>query len=206
MKKDLTEIICVIDKSGSMGSKRSDAIGGFNRFLEDQKKEPGDAKFTLTLFDTEYKIVHNGTDIQAVSPLNEATYVPGGCTALLDAVGRTIDKVGERLTNTPENDRPERVIVVILTDGLENASKEYTRQQILDKITHQQEKYGWVFLYLGSDIQDVQFAQSVGVANVAFGNATGQGVMVNYVNTSKCVRGLRSGVPLDESAWRITNE
>lgn len=176
MKAGLTEIICVIDKSGSMDSLKSDAIGAFNTFLEQQKALPGEAKITLTLFDTDYKIVHNGVPIASVPALTLDTYVPGGMTALLDAAGRTIDKVGERLKATPENDRPEKVLMVILTDGEENSSHEYTRQQLFDKITHQKAKYNWEFIFLAANQDAIQAGQSIGVSHNFAYAATSKGI------------------------------
>ncbi len=150
-KKNLVEIVCVIDRSGSMADIRSDAVGGFNMFLEAQKKLPGEAKMTVVLFNHTYGVIQNGSDIQAVKPFNSQTYVPDGTTALLDAVGRTIDDTGKRLANTPEGERPEKVIFAILTDGLENASQDYTREKIRGMIKHQREQYAWEFIFLAAN-------------------------------------------------------
>jgi hypothetical protein len=150
-KKNLVEIVCVIDRSGSMEAIKSDAIGGFNKFLDAQKKLPGEAKMTLVLFNHDYGVIQSGVDIQNTSLFNEKTYVPAGTTALLDAVGRTIDDTGKRLADTPEVNRPEKVIFAILTDGLENASKDYAREKIRGMIKHQREKYGWEFIYLAAN-------------------------------------------------------
>jgi uncharacterized protein YegL len=151
MKSNLTEIICVVDKSGSMSPRTADVIGGFNQFLEDQKKVAGEALITLTLFDTSYTVVHNGKALGTVPPLNNNTYIAGGMTALLDAIGKTIDEVGARLHKTPESDRPEKVIFLIITDGEENSSKEYRLEQIKEKIKIQQESFKWAFVYLGAN-------------------------------------------------------
>jgi hypothetical protein len=150
-KKNLVEIICVIDRSGSMEAIKSDAIGGFNTFLDAQKKLPGEAKMTVVLFNHGYKFIQKGTDIQDVPPFDQKTYVPEGTTALLDAVGRTIDDTGKRLADTPEGERPEKVIFAILTDGLENASKDYTREKIHEMIKHQRENYAWEFIFLAAN-------------------------------------------------------
>lgn len=163
MKKDSTEIVCVLDRSGSMGAIRSDAVGGFNAFLDDQKSLPGEARFTLVLFDHDYDLVHDATDIQGVPHLDENTYSPRGTTALLDAIGRTIDDVGKRLSETPEDERPSRVIVSILTDGLENASRDYDNGRISEMISHQQEKYGWEFIFLAANQDAMATARSMSI-------------------------------------------
>ena len=130
MKKDLTEIVIVLDESGSMSSCKSDTIGGFNEFLSTQKKIKGEANVTLVKFSDYYKVVNDGTALEHVSPLNESNYTPSYSTALLDAVGRTINSVGNRLSSLPEDQRPEKVIFAVITDGYENASKEFKREKI----------------------------------------------------------------------------
>lgn len=161
-KPNFVEIIVALDRSGSMSTVRNDTIGGFNTFVSDQRREAkGDVKLTLVQFDDQYEINYNGMPIQDVSPLTEATYTPRGMTALLDAVGKTINTVGDRLAKTPENERPSLVIFVTLTDGQENASKEFKLAQIKTMITHQTEKYNWQFLFLGADQNSFQ-AESMG--------------------------------------------
>lgn len=123
---DVTEIICVIDRSGSMESIRSDAIGGFNRFLADQQEPEDPARLTMVLFDDQYDVAYNGMDIHNVPPLTTRTFVPRGMTALLDAIGKTLNTVSARLAEIPAEDRPEKIIVAILTDGHENASREFS--------------------------------------------------------------------------------
>lgn len=150
MKQGLCEIIVVSDRSGSMGAIKNDAIGAFNNFLQEQKKLPGECLITYAQFDDTYETLAIGKPLQEFKELTEATYQPRGSTALLDAVGRTIDEVGARLNATPEKDRPERVLMAILTDGHENASKDYTRIQIFDRIKHQREKYKWQFIFLAA--------------------------------------------------------
>lgn len=163
MKDNLVEVVCVMDRSGSMEAIRSDAIGGFNSFLGGQKEHPGEARFTLVLFDHEYDLVHDRVDIQDAPLLDGETYVPRGTTALLDAVGRTIDDVGKRLSETPEPDRPAKVIVSILTDGLENASRDYDNGRIAEMITHQQQKYGWEFVFLAANQDAIATARSMSI-------------------------------------------
>jgi uncharacterized protein YegL len=131
MKKNLSELILILDKSGSMGDVRSDALGGINTFITEQKKEPGEANLTLVLFDTSINTFFDRRNIKDTRPLKEEEYVPSGCTALLKAVSDTIDSVGEKLAREKEADRPEKVIVVIMTDGHENASNENTWNDVI---------------------------------------------------------------------------
>lgn len=189
------EIVCVIDKSGSMEPKRNDAIGGFNSFLEQQKQIPGEAKITVALFDHGYKLIEEGTSIQNCKPLTKSTYVPDGSTALLDAVGSTIDRVGERLHNTAKEQRPDKVIFVILTDGEENASHSYTRKSVQDKIKHQTDVYKWEFIYLGQSDEAWTDAESIGIkmSNYMQTPATAAGVTDSYISSSNFVTNLRSG-------------
>lgn len=142
---------------------KADAIGGFNAFLEAQKAVPGDAQLTLVLFNHGYKLVYDGVGITKVPPLTEAEYQPAGTTALLDAIGRTIDDVGERLATTPEKQRPSKVIVSIMTDGLENASKDYTQARIAEMIKHQAAKYSWEFIFLGANMDAFQVASALNI-------------------------------------------
>ena len=164
MNTNLTEIAIVLDRSGSMASMSKEAIGGYNSFLESQQKLPGEAKLTLILFDHEYIVAQNGRPIKDVPPLDETTYVPRGTTALLDAIGRTVNTIGERLGKTPEPDRPAKVLIVILTDGLENASQEFKREQILAMIKRQRETYSWEFIFLGANQDAIQAGTAIGVS------------------------------------------
>jgi len=164
MKENLTELVFILDRSGSMHSMANEAVGGFNSFLEEQKKCPGDAKLTLVLFDHEYQLVHNGKNIQEIEPLCTRTYAPRGTTALIDAVGRTIDDVGKRLSETPERDRPSKILVAILTDGLENASRDYDKKRIREMISHQQNKYSWKFVFLASNQDAFSEATKIGIS------------------------------------------
>ena len=163
MQTDLTEIAYVLDRSGSMQSLASDAIGGFNAFLESQKQLEGSANFTLVLFDHEYLVIHKNVDIRQVPPLDAQTYVPRGQTALLDAVGRTIDDLGAHLARLPEDKRPEKVIVAIFTDGLENASRVFTTERLAASIQHQQEKYSWEFLFLAANQDAIASAAKIAI-------------------------------------------
>ena len=175
MRSDLTDITLVVDRSGSMDSIKSDAEGGINEFIQQQANEPGEALLTLMQFDTEYDLVHNGVNVGKVPPYQ---LVPRGMTSLLDAVGRSIKETGARLAAMPEQNRPGLVIFVIVTDGAENSSKEFTRADIRKMIEHQQSKYSWQFTFLAAD-QDAFAAggslgiKADGIANFSKGKMRG---------------------------------
>lgn len=188
MRNDLTDITLVVDRSGSMQQVQSDAEGGINSFIQQQAREPGEALLTLVQFDTEYDFVHRGVRIQDVP---EYRLVPRGMTALLDAVGRAMNETGERLAQMPKAERPGLVVFVVMTDGLENSSTEFSRAQIRTMIERQQSKYNWHFTFLGAN-QDA-FAeagalgvQAAGVANVAM-NKIGRA----YTTTSDKIARMR---------------
>jgi len=193
MKKGLTEIICILDRSGSMNATINDAIGGFNSFIETQKKVPGEAKVTLVLFDDQYDIIESGKDIGKIKLLNESTYVPRGMTALLDAVGKTINNVGTRLASTEEDERPEKVMVAILTDGEENASKEFTKEKVNEMIEHQKTKYQWDFVFLAANQDAIQAGTSIGInAQSCFAYvANGVGTRSAYNNLTSYTTNFR---------------
>ncbi len=151
MNDQLTEIAFILDRSGSMESMIEPAISGFNRLLREQQQVPGSARFTLVLFDDQYETPVQSLPIAEVVELDTSTYVPRGSTALLDAIGRTIDELGAKLAATPEADRPGTVIIAILTDGMENASTRFTWQDISARIRHQSDAYQWKFLFLGAN-------------------------------------------------------
>lgn len=163
MKKNLTEMIFILDRSGSMSHLVKDVIGGFNSMIENQKKEEGEAYVTTVLFDSEYEILHNHINIKEVQPITSYDYWARGTTALMDAIGTTIDRVGERLFYTPEEERPEKVIIIINTDGAENASKKYNKTRIKEMIQHQEGKYNWMFMFLGANMDAVAEAKSLGI-------------------------------------------
>ena len=151
MRDDLCEIVVVMDESGSMDALRTDAIGGFNSFLKEQQATPGDARLTLVKFNSEPKKVCDGIPIKATPLLDERSYTPAGNTALFDAIGDAIDSVGRRLSDTPEPDRPGKVMVAIITDGEENSSKRFTRDMIKEMIWRQQNNYNWQFIFLAAN-------------------------------------------------------
>ena len=163
LKKNLTELVFILDRSGSMYDLTYDTIGGFNSMIEEQKKEPGEAYVTTALFDDKYELLHDHVNIKEIRPITNKEYSARGTTAMLDAIGKTINSIGIRLNNTPEEERPDKVIFVITTDGYENSSKEFTRAQIKEMIEHQQTKYSWTFMFLGANIDAVSEAGSLGI-------------------------------------------
>ncbi|MHB1652668.1 MAG: vWA domain-containing protein [Desulfitobacteriaceae bacterium] len=185
MNKGLTEIIFLLDRSGSMGGLESDTIGGFNSFIEKQMQLEGKTMVTAVLFDDRYEILWNGLEAHKVK-LTDKEYYVRGCTALLDAVGKTILDVGQRFSKTSEDERPGKVIFVITTDGLENASREFTSKKVKELIQHQKEKYQWEFIFLGANMDAVKEASSLGIAgNDAYNfepSASGVKLMYNVVS------------------------
>ena len=163
MKKGLTELVFILDRSGSMSGLESDTIGGFNGMIEKQRKSVGEANVTTVLFDDHYELIHDRFPLEAVSPLTDKDYYARGCTALLDAVGKTICKMINVQKRLPEDRKAEKVIFVITTDGLENASKEYKYGEIRRMIRQQKEEYGWEFLFLGANMDAVQEAGKFGI-------------------------------------------
>ena len=157
MDKNLTELVFILDRSGSMGGLESDTIGGFNSLLEKQKKVEGKCSLTTVLFDHDYELLHDRINIQAVSPLTEKDYYVRGSTALLDAVGRTISKIEHVQETTAEEYRAGKVMFVIITDGMENASREYTTKKVKSMIEAEKEK-GWEFVFLGANMDAVETA------------------------------------------------
>ena len=197
MNIELTEIAVVLDRSGSMKSMAIEAVGGMNAFLESQQKLPGEAKLTLVLFDHEYIVAHSRRPIKEVPPLDDHTYVPRGSTALLDAIGRTINTIGERLDKTPYAERPGKVIVAILTDGLENASQEFKPKQIRSMIEHQREKYSWEFIYLGANQDAIEVGETIGIASgcaVTF-NETPEGASEAFAAVNHTIGAYRASAP-----------
>lgn len=164
MKKGLTELIFILDRSGSMAGLESDTIGGYNAVLKKQKETDGDAVITTVLFDNQYELLHDRIDINAVRPMTEKEYFARGTTALLDAIGKTVNKIANAQMNTAEPYRAEKVMCVIITDGLENASREYTGQQIRALIDRRKKEDNWEFLFLGANIDAVQTAGHFGIS------------------------------------------
>jgi uncharacterized protein YegL len=160
MRSDLTDITLVVDRSGSMAACQAEAEGGINAFIAEQQKQPGEALFTLVQFDTSYEFLHRGTPISNVT---HYTLEPRGMTALLDAVGRAVNETGQRLDKTPEADRPGCVVFVIVTDGHENSSHEFSCTKVREMIEHQRQRYNWKFTFLGADASAFDDAAQIGI-------------------------------------------
>jgi len=193
MKTNLTELVFILDRSGSMGGLESDTIGGFNSMLAKQQAEPGECRMTTVLFDNEYEVLHDRIDIKAVSPITEREYFVRGSTALLDAVGKTISKIGGVQKNTAEEYRAGKVLFIITTDGMENASREYTYDQIKTLIERQKSDFGWEFIFLGANIDAASVAGRFGIDKSRAQNFhnDSEGVALNYRVLSKTVSSLR---------------
>lgn len=201
MKKNCVHCTLILDRSGSMQSIRSDVIGGVNAFLKEQRELPGECTFTLVQFDDAgpYDVLCDFKPIKEAKDLGDE-YLPRGLTPLCDAVGKGIVSLGEKLRSLPEADRPEKVVFVTMTDGLENASKEYDRARIAVLTKEQQEKYGWQFVYLGANQDAVKEAESVGIPMAAAANYSEQKTSGAIKLASANLRSYRSGAKAD-MAW-----
>ena len=194
MKKNLTELVYILDKSGSMQGLEKDTIGGYNSMLEQQRKVAGDCIITTVLFDNRYELLHDRIDIRAIQPITDKEYFVGGSTALLDAIGKTIHKIGTAQKNTAEDYRAEKVMFVIITDGEENASRCYSSMQVKEMIRRQKEKYGWEFIFLGANIDAVETAGRFGIdADRAVDYVPdGEGTALNFRMMSETVAAFRA--------------
>lgn len=193
MKKGLTELVFILDRSGSMGGLEGDTIGGFNGMLGKQKKEDGEANVTTVLFDDQIEIIHDRFPIDVVKPLNDDDYFVRGSIALLDAVGNTVKKVENIQKRLPEEMRAENIIFVITTDGQENASQEYSTSMVKKMIETNQEK-GWQFLFLGANMDAVEEADKIGIrrTHAASYRPTPKGVRLNYEAAGSVLSCMRS--------------
>lgn len=200
-----TEIIFVIDKSGSMGHLTGDTIGGFNGFIESQKALEGKAVLTTVLFDTTWKILHDGVDIHEVNPMTSEDYIAGGGTAMLDAIGEIINRVQDRHDELGE-EKPESVLFIITTDGEENSSRKFNKPQIEKMIKHQTNGHGWTFMFLGANMDAVKEAESIGICSShAEGYTyTTQGVRDIYTTMSCVAKDIRTDALADDFSLSAT--
>lgn len=203
MKKNLTEIVFILDRSGSMAGLEDDTIGGFNAMIEKQKNEEGDACVSTILFDNYVEVIHDRVDIRKVRPMTRRDYYVRGCTALLDAVGRTIRHIGNVHKYAREEDRPEKTLFVITTDGMENASREYSYERVRRMIEHEKEKYSWEFIFLGANIDAAREAARFGITEDRAVNyhADSVGTAVIYEAVSEAVCNVRASRPMSDE-WR----
>jgi hypothetical protein len=204
--KNKTDITIILDRSGSMQSVKDDTIGGFNNFLSEQQKVEGEASLSLVQFDDQYEVVYEDKDIHAAERLTEATFQPRGSTALFDAVGTTINSVGRRLAALAEEMRPDKVLLVIMTDGFENASHEFTAAKISEMINHQHNVYKWEFMFIGANQDAVLSAREIGIqASAALTYAANsEGTQIAYSIIADKVKNYR--VSKDAEALRFNDE
>ena len=193
MKAKFTELAFILDRSGSMGGLEGDTIGGYNAMLAKQRVAAGEARITTVLFDDRYELLHNRADIRSAAPITEREYFVRGSTALLDAIGRTIDTLIRAQRNADREHRAERVIFVITTDGMENASREYDSARVKAMIERQKNRYGWEFLFLGANIDAIETAGRFGIASNRAQNycADEEGTRLNYRAMSEAVLSFR---------------
>jgi uncharacterized protein YegL len=198
MAKNITEIVFILDRSGSMGGLESDTIGGYNSFLKKQQEQPGEARITTVLFDSEYELLHDRLDLRAVSSITEREYYVRGSTALLDAIGKTINKIGNAQKHTAEDYCADKVLFVITTDGMENASREFEYAKVKSMIEHQKSRYSWEFIFLGANIDAVETAGRFGIgADRAVDYvADSAGTELNFKVMSETVAEFRAGAPI----------
>ena len=194
MKTGLTELVFILDRSGSMSGLESDTIGGFNSMLAKQQAEPGECRITTVLFDNNYEMLHDRTDLKAVSPITEREYFVRGSTALLDAIGRTINKIDNALKNTAKEYRANKVLFVVITDGMENASVEFSYRDVKSLVNKQKTKRNWEFIFLGANIDAIDVANHFGIPKNRVQNFhnDSKGVALNYnvvsqtISTARC--------------------
>ena len=198
MKKNLTELVFILDRSGSMAGLEDDTIGGFNAMIEKQKAEAGEAFVSTVLFDNYTEVIHDRVTIQKVEPMTRNEYYVRGCTALLDAVGSAIHHIGNVHKYAREEDRPEKTLFVITTDGMENASRRYDYPRVKEMIRRQQEKYGWEFLFLGANIDAAKEAARFGITEDRAANyhADKRGTAVIYEAVNEAVCSIRASQPM----------
>ena len=199
----MTELVFILDRSGSMSGLEQDTIGGFNSMIEKQRKEPGDAVVSTVLFDNDSEVIHDRVRLDQVPRMTDKEYFVRGCTALLDAVGGAIHHIGNVHKYARPEDRPEKTLFVITTDGMENASHHYDYTKVRKMIERQKDKYGWEFLFLGANIDATAEAKRFGIAPERAANyhCDEEGTALNYAVISDVVRSVRMGVEI-ESGWK----
>ncbi len=203
MKKDLVEMVFILDRSGSMSGLESDTIRGFNGFIEKQRKLPGEAIISTVLFDHDFEVLHNRANIQTISPLTTEEYFVRGSTALLDAIGRSILKIVSVYKKTNEKNQPEKTVFIITTDGMENASREFSSRKIKEMIEYQKEKYNWEFIFLGANIDAVETAREFGINSdrAATFHSDKDGTSLNYLIIDQTISELRMTKAISEN-WK----
>ena len=201
MKKQLTELVFILDRSGSMFGLEADTIGGFNSMIAKQRREAGEALVSTVLFNGTTTVLHDRVPLTRIEPMTERQYQTGGCTALLDAIGGAIHHIGNVHKYAREEDRPEHTLFVITTDGLENASHSYSADRVRRMIRRQRENYGWEFIFLGANIDAVETAAHIGIDRSRAVNyhSDSRGTRLNYEVLSEAISSVRSCKPLEEN-------
>ncbi len=204
MKKGLTELVFILDRSGSMCGLEGDTIGGFNSLISKQKKEAGEAIISTVLFDDVSEVLHDRVPLDQTPDMTEKEYYVRGCTALLDAVGGAINHIGNVHKYAREEDRPEKTLFIITTDGMENASRRYTYEQVKKLVERQKEKYGWEFLFLGANIDAVQTAGQFGIGAERAANyhCDSRGTALNYEVLSDAICQVRFSKKPLSAKWK----
>ena len=204
MRKHLTELVFILDRSGSMSGLEADTIGGFNSLIEKQKKQEGEALVSTVLFDHEILVLHDRVQLQTIRPMTDRDYTVRGCTALLDAVGGAIHHIGNVHKYARPEDVPEHTLFVITTDGMENSSRRYSAAQVRQMIERQKERYGWEFLFLGANMDAVETAGHFGIApdRAATYRQDSEGTKLNYEVLSDAISAVRCDAPLMGAAWK----
>ena len=199
----MTELVFILDRSGSMSGLEADTIGGFNSMIARQKQAAGEALVSTVLFDNDSTVIHDRLPLAKVPLMTKKEYFTRGCTALLDAVGGAIHHIGNIHKYARREDVPEKTMFIITTDGYENASRRYSAQRVKEMIQHQKEKYGWEFLFLGANIDAVETAGHLGIAPDRAVNyhCDSEGTRLNYEVVGRAVAAVRCSVPLDEH-WK----
>lgn len=203
-KPSKTDLVLILDRSGSMHGLERDTIGGYNSMLDKQRDGEGTVRVTTVLFDTDYEMLHNRQDIRTVEPMTDRQYQVRGCTALLDAIGRTIDRMVRAQRYSRPEDRADKVLFVIITDGMENSSHRYTMQQIRRMIEREKNEFGWEFLFLGANIDAIATASQFGIdADRAVNyHADSRGTALNYEAVSKAITHIRCSMEPMSAAWK----
>ena len=201
MKNNITELVFILDRSGSMHGLERDTIGGFNSMIDKQKKQEGECYVSTVLFDDKSEVIHDRVKLSEIKPMTDSDYTVGGCTALIDALGGAIHHIGNIHKYARPEDVPEHTVFIITTDGMENASRNYTCDRVRKMIERQKEKYGWEFLFIGANIDAVETAARYGIGSdrAVNYNADSEGTEIVYESVSKAVCSVRAKAKLDES-------
>ncbi len=208
MKNNITELVFILDRSGSMSGLESDTIGGFNAMIEKQKQQDGECYVSTVLFDNVSEVLHDRVSLSEIKPMTSKDYTVRGCTALIDAIGGAIHHIGNVHKYARPEDVPERTMFVITTDGMENASRRYSSEKVKAMIERQKEKYGWEFLFIGANIDAVETAAQYGIgADRAVNyNADKKGTSIVYESVSNAVCKMRARAPLSADWSNDINE